>query len=82
MSMVHLPGSRCGAETLAPIVGDHTREECDAQVAENERYRVIHAKQREEWEAKIAKLKAEGKPLPPAIKLPHGRIVKPSEWMS
>ncbi len=75
MSMVLLPCHRCWVETFDQ---KHTREECDAQVEENRLAGIEHEKRNEEWRAHIAKLKVEGKPLPPTIKLPPGRIVKPT----
>lgn len=60
MSMVFLPCPRCWAESAEWLVGEHTPEECAAQVAANERGRIEADKRNEEWRAEIARRKAAG----------------------
>ncbi len=79
MSLVLLPCHRCWAETSGV---DHTQQDCDAQMAANERAREEAAKSNAAWKAKLAAMTPEERANRPQIKLPAGRIVKPSEWTS
>jgi hypothetical protein len=51
-------------------------------MAANERAREEAAKSNAAWKAKLAAMTPEERANRPQIKLPAGRIVKPSEWTS
>lgn len=78
--MVMLPCPLCGTEICGGV--EHTAEDCVEQQAAAAAEAAKGRQRYDAWKARRAQDIAAGKPLPPMIKLPVGRVVKPGKWKS
>jgi hypothetical protein len=69
----------CGMD-LPFVDSPHSAEECAGQQTANAKARADHEARNRAWDEKVARLRVDGKPLPPLIRFPATRVVTPTMW--